>query len=420
METQTDTPQHKILVSLRNSGCPYALIRNGGLWRDAGDIDIIVSDIDCIAIFLESVDFCEFTSKNGNRKYLKYDVHSGWWIHLDVQFKLFFGDIEAPNEFKEAVLSCAESDEKGIFRLHPSDELILLIFHLALQKGEFGEKYRNDILNADIETLEKRSSLYNFLPAPLNEYLQIIKKYQSGEYSELLAINQIQSLSSFKRSYKKPLVQRILIRLNKIRNINNSIVFLGPDGSGKSTITEALSHLRWPSLKVQYMGPARESEMMPLFNILLSCFDKFRNNYSKQNIIGILSRILWQVTCYFDFLTRIYRHIWFCGSDGVVLFDRYACDMFFRKPTRINELLFLKLFPKPNFVFLCVGNSEQIYNRKPEELSINDIQNTINLYRSKLIEYRISFLEIDTTVLTKERMIESTCEFLVKHNWFRT
>ena len=146
--------------------------------------------------------------------------------------------------------------------------------------------------------------------------------------------------------------------------------------------------------------------------------DKVRSKRKKTSIIGMLSRIGWQITCYLDFIERVYRHIWFWGSGGVVLFDRYACDMYFRKPTKVNEIIFLKFFPKPRFVFLCVGDAELIYKRKPEELSVSDIGNTIDLYRKKLKQHNINFIEINTTLLSPEEVIDTAVLDLIKHDWY--
>lgn len=126
----------------------------------------------------------------------------------------------------------------------------------------------------------------------------------------------------------------------------------------------------------------------------------------------------WQITCYFDFIDRLYRHIWFWGSGGIVFFDRYACDMYFRKPTRLNELLFVKLFPNPKFVFLCVGDANAIYKRKTEELSVNQIGDTIALYRNKLNKYRIPFTEINTTELSPGDAVDKVYRNLEEHDWF--
>ena len=79
--------------------------------------------------------------------------------------------------------------------------------------------------------------------------------------------------------------------------------------------------------------------------------------------------------------------------------------MYFRKPNIINENLFLRFFPKPYLVFLCVGDAQKIYDRKPEELSVKDIKDTIELYRKKLNEYKLDYIEIDTTTMNQNESL---------------
>ena len=78
--------------------------------------------------------------------------------------------------------------------------------------------------------------------------------------------------------------------------------------------------------------------------------------------------------------------MWKFGSNKRIIFDRYACDMYFRKPNFINETLFLKFFPKPYLILLCVGDAQKIYDRKPEELSVKDIKTQISSFISFWIQ----------------------------------
>ncbi len=149
---------------------------------------------------------------------------------------------------------------------------------------------------------------------------------------------------------------RIFHRLKYFSKGHRAIVFLGPDGAGKSTITEPILKLRWPTIRRQFMGPARYIEMRRLFVVVLKYFDIYRQKYPRNSFIGTVARGGWQIVYYLDLLNRLYRHMWFWCSGGVAVFDRYACDMFFRKPAAWNEFFFIKLFPKPRYVFLVILN----------------------------------------------------------------
>lgn len=412
------SPHQNFLASLGSVGVRYALIREPEHWNDSGDIDILVQDIEKLSAVLKSWGCLEFSTSNNNRKYLKHDESTGWWTHLDVFSDIRFGEIDAPAGFVDALLASAGTGRDGVSRLHPHDETILLVFHAALDKGDFGQKYMWRLSQADLAQLSERSALYKFLPMPLGKYLKLINEIKSGEITDEDAIKRIKASFPHCGSSGASLLARSVRRLKQLMRGNRAIVFLGPDGAGKSTITESVAGLRWPKIRCQFMGPARADAMNPSFASILAMFDSLRKKYAKGNPVGLLARAAWQIVCYVDFLERLYRHKWFMGSGGVVIFDRYACDMYFRKPTWLNELIFLKFFPKPRFVFLCTGDAEAIHQRKPE-LSVYQIESTIELYRKKLSQYRINYEEIDTTRNKSYVNIKNVVSYMINNNWLR-
>jgi len=407
---------HKALIELTLSGLSFSLIRGNYNSKCSGDIDIIAFDEH--SHVLESLGYILFSSRKNNFKYIKFDNRLGEWIHLDVQTALYFGNLKAPASFTTELMKSSYKDNNGILRLEKNHELILLIFHIILNKGLIEEKYSDQIYTANINNLIGMENYYDFLPDRLGKYLSIIRNLQEGKIKEKVAIQTIAN-DFLPLNYKKnTLAYRIYLKVLSIINGSKVIAILGPDGSGKTTLLDVLVKLKWPSIRKQYMGPGDMDEIRLPFKKLLIFLDILRSKREKSSIIGLLSRVGWQATCYFDFIERVYKHTWFWASGGVVLFDRYACDMYFRKPTKINEIIFLKFFPKPKFIFLCVGDAELIYKRKPEELSINNIDNTINLYRKKLKEYQINFIEVDTTLLSPEDVINKATRNLINHNWY--
>ncbi len=62
------------------------------------------------------------------------------------------------------------------------------------------------------------------------------------------------------------------------------------------------------------------------------------------------------------------------------------------------KIIFLNFSLRPRFVFLCVGDLQIIFNRKPE-ININQIKDLIKSYRKTLKDYNIIYLE-----LTKNRI----------------
>jgi len=409
--------QHQALQKLTLLDCQFALLRGASTLDINGDIDIVVNDIDKCKVVLDSLGYILFECSLYNHKYIKFDKNFREWIHMDIHTAICVANIVAPRSYTKEIINTSFIDENKIPRLNESHELVLLFLHVALNKGFIVKKYRNFIYNFDLDNLMNIEKNYDFLPGQFIEYYKIIKDLQKREINEIDAIRFVINQFPLFMPAKSNFLRRFYRRAASFINGNKVIAFLGPDGSGKSTVVDSLIKLRWPIIRGQYMGPGRMDEIRLSFKNMLMFFDKIRRKSNKSSIIGMLSRILWQVICYIDFLERVYRHIWFWGSKGVVLFDRYACDMYFRKPTKINEIIFLKLFPKPKHVFLCVGDAELINKRKPE-LSVSEITNTIDLYRKKLKQYNINFVEINTTHFSSEGVIDKVVLDLIKHDWY--
>jgi len=166
------------------------------------------------------------------------------------------------------------------------------------------------------------------------------------------------------------------------------------------------------------MGPCDKNSMNPVLYKLLIIIGNQRDRYKKRSVIGIVARILWIITCYIDYWVRFLANIWFVGSKGFIIYDRYPLDMYIRTPTWLNENIFMKFFPKPKVVFLCVGDVMKIYERKLELKSPKEVADVIELYKEKLGRYNIPFIEVDTTENNLEDCVKLILNNLAENRFY--
>tara|TARA_Y100000385_G_C13104568_1_gene646717 strand:+ start:4379 stop:5650 length:1272 start_codon:yes stop_codon:yes gene_type:complete len=405
------------LKELTKNNLNYVLLRRPKLCEPNGDVDILVKDISEANKLLIKLGYMCFSKGKNNAKFLRFDHDLDKWTHLDVQSNIKLKTFWTPDSFTNILLN-SKVIENGIYVLVSSHEKIITILHAGVNKGFYDKEYFERISCIDISELEIFIDSYSFLPLNTKVLLNLVDAFTKGEIKESVVINYLNKYFPEHKKTLKNYTNRLINRISSFFCFQRGVAILGPDGSGKSTLVKPLSKLEWPSVKKQYMGPSSKEDMNPFFFNLLNYFSKIRDKTSKTNPIGVSSRIMWVVICYFDFLDRYFRHNWHYGSKGLIIYDRFPCDMFFRTPTFINELFFLIFFPKPKFVFLCVGDSKTIYDRKKELHSAKEVEDTILLYRKKLNKYRINFQEIDTVktnIYMSNRIILKT---LIENNFF--
>lgn len=407
----------KSLLELTKNNLNYVLLRMPKLSEPNGDVDILVKNITEASNLLIKLGYLCFSKGENNAKFLRYDYDLEKWTHLDVQSNIKLNQFWSPDSFTDFLLNSKLTDE-GVNILVSAHEKIITILHAGVNKGFYDKEYFKRISNLDIIELEKYINDYSFLPFNLKELLIKVDAFTNGK------IKEIQLTSFLKKHFPshdkkiKNFTQRFINRITSFFYLKRGVAILGPDGSGKSTLIYPISKLEWPSVKKQYMGPSSKDDMNKIIFKFLNYFSKIRDNYSKRSLIGMFSRMMWVIVCYFDFLNRYFRNNWFHGSNGLIVFDRFPCDMYFRKPTIINEIIFLMLFPRPKHVFLCVGDSKIIYNRKKELNSAEEVEDIIFLYRQKLAKYNISFNEIDTTKLSVEMSNYFILKTLLNNNFY--
>ena len=165
------------------------------------------------------------------------------------------------------------------------------------------------------------------------------------------------------------------------------IAFFGPDGSGKSTVTDLIEKRLVAEEKVviRYHWRPRALPSLKKDYSTLSF-----NNPNKLKIRKYIVSIGCYIYFFFDFLVA--RRLYFKkskDSNSIILYERYYFDILFHprryRLTSINWLgSFLSRFlRKPNITFVLVGTPEAIHDRKPE-LQVAEIKRQIDIMSDKL------------------------------------
>lgn len=385
MNNSIDVNRYNVFDELNKYQGRYAVIRNSS---SGGDIDIIVDDIEKFKCFLLKNQYVLFENNDTSLKFIKFSNDFRWLlIDITISFDLSFFSIA--NSSLRLLLEERYFDVYNIPKIKLEEEFLINLLHVYKFKQSDLDRffkynnYENVIIN------KNNSIIYNMLMDVLN--VSNIPTLNIGNIENIFKSMR----AIFKYKVVKPsLLSRIKSRVSKFFT-RDAIVFMGPDGSGKSSLTEIFSSLQWPKIKIQYMGPLRIECINPILRPLLLFFVDLRSRSSKISILGILSRFFCAIFTYIDFIERYIKNKYFVGSGGIVIYDRYPYDMYFRNPTLINKIIYINLFIKPKFIFLCGGDGFKINQRKPE-LSPDAINNTTELYKKIFSKNKDNYVFIDT------------------------
>lgn len=156
------------------------------------------------------------------------------------------------------------------------------------------------------------------------------------------------------------------------------IVFVGVDGSGKSSI---INNIELENKIIFHFCPVSR------YNKSKTIVSNPHNQKLYSEWLSGIKVFLLFILFWFGYLKNIYLK----KKSNLIIGDRYIYDIYFdpiRYRLKINKNILSKilhLFPKPDFVFCCYGSPDEIYKRKPE-LSLKVIkqqQNIIKLFASE-------------------------------------
>jgi thymidylate kinase len=197
-------------------------------------------------------------------------------------------------------------------------------------------------------------------------------------------------------SYKtKRLRNKFLLLLSRLKhNPLLTVVFLGPDGSGKTSVINKLSTVDFfrytPYFHLKPIKQNNDSVIVENPHEL--------NNYSKA--VSFIKLIYFVFQYNFGWVLNIFNYR---IKSSLVLFDRYYYDLF-ADPKRYryngskkNIRFFSNFIPKPDLIFLLITDPKIIYHRK-KEVEYNELIKQIASYKELNVLENAHIINVDDTL----------------------
>ncbi len=322
-------------------------------------------------------------------------------IYLDVKFELSF--VSAPHEcqnyyYTEEASKHSYLNSQNMRRPSAYDAVMLYAAHLAYkERGKLETKHKS-YLAGYINELEQE---YHSLP---HEVYQMQKWLEECFPSKTQVLQEILQ-PYFMTEHKK------MVRRKKAYNIGwgAKVLFLGTDGSGKSTLIKAVKEKLVLKNKQLYLGTGEQGWTSAKMKKLINW--KTRNR--------VLNKLAGIFKSYFflpvEFLLRIVP-VKAKSKYSVVLIDRIPGKVFLEKGTG-KSLLYKTILPRPDLVFYLHADQEVLKKRKPLEYSPERSMKDAEKFR--MVADKVSdgqYISIDTSKLSVTEASDLILSEIYKNN----
>jgi thymidylate kinase len=352
-----------ILVQLAEAGVRYVLLTDfEGEWADTGDVelDIYISPEERPAFYavLARLGFC------WRQKPAILPNHTFFllWqpdrvITLDVRFSFSFYDLSGQLwqlQLSDDEIMNTRVQHNGIW--FPNAFVALLIYAARCFERQYLKEHHIKKLQFYIETfLPQLDGVERHFALSLQELL-------SSVFPHRLPI----AIHALLKPYIKPIRDVALLKRRFSGafhwGLGSSVLFLGPDGAGKSTlivgVQEALP-LKSDSL---YLGMGNEGWILPgLLRYAAFCRHPWPQKLR-------LSLLYWYVLLPLEFLLRCLR-VSRRGRWRIILIDRFPGTPFSRGGYMGKSMawLYSRILPRLGLIVLLTGDPDILAKRKPAE-----------------------------------------------------
>ncbi len=338
-------------------------------------------------------------------------VHQGQGIFLSKEkIKVGFDIQNGGIHWNDLVYLTAEQVMKGrkkegdIYLPGDEDALIMYICHSILGKRRFKEKYKkilNDLTKKDLDWDYIQKNMQRIFNQKIAA--QLINWVNQGNFKAIeKRVYLYVTYFILKKSKNWPIFTALSFRwffsarycpLRKVPLLKYLvpgrpiISFIGPDGSGKSTMAEKIVNLLKKDRRAELVYSGRgNANIIPIRKIgdiykKKEKEAKLRDEQlkiGKKKKRGFGKKIIYTLTSPIYTLDLMIRYLLMIlpkrKNETVVVTDRYCSDLFLMKhvPLSLKKFLLL-LFPKPTYTFYLYNDPDILYARRysqsPAELA---------------------------------------------------
>ena len=396
---------------MKDSGIPYAVMRNyetlpfslGG-----SDLDILFPHSKKVEVF-RLLDIAlyqaggsvigKIETKGFSKLFVFGKESEEWWgMPLDCFFGIFyFGSSELVDD---KLLWNRLTDHNGVSVLPSGTAALLGVLKEVLYNDSLPRRYLLEARNAVDEDWDVQSKIFSPLGCRALDIFKSLIYLEPGDERVPLLSKRLRGAvfqEAFRRSPGFYLAGLFMFLFSRARRVVSpqglTIAILGTDGSGKSTIIEAIT----PVLDAATHGAFRIQHLRPgLFPPLANLFKRkeaqergpVTNPHGSRpsGLVGSLFRLSYLLGDYvLGYWLKVRPVI--AKSPTIYLFDRYAYDLEMdprrfriRLPVWLLRLA-TRLVPKPDLIFCLDGDPEIITSRK-NELPLQEIERQIQFIRA--------------------------------------
>ena len=349
------------------------------------------------------------------------DKNDYWGLQLDVLYKAF--NYHTVTYYPSKALQSFVLKHNDINVLRKDKAYFIGFLKEIIHKGWAKDKYKNEFFNTlKQDGLNTKKTLEQYCGKKFTNYIfdNIVVLEKLNDYSKLRHVL-LQSL----KNYRANTLYLMMIRLKNIKRMfkhpGYSIVFLGTDGSGKSTIINKVKPILLQSFHNSVYYEHLRPNFIPSIAKLLGKTESFDGPVTDPHakapsgFLGSIFRWSYYMLDYtFGYWLKVFPKRSF--KSCVWIFDRYYYDYRIdKRRTRVNlpdcMLRFGQaIIPEPDII-ICLGtDAEKIYSRKPE-LELKEVERQVYALKDFCAKHkRAHWVDTGGTI---EKSVSNTMKIIV-------